>query len=120
MPEFNPLTPEFRDDPYPILADLRAEAPVGEIAGFGVYYLCRHADVAAALKQPRLFSSAGMKALSDGQTGLMGSQDEADHQSLDAESLLTLDPPDHDRLRDVVNATLRIKGGRVIRWQVMP
>ena len=103
MPEFNPLTSAFRDDPYPTLAELRAEAPVGEIAGFGVYYLCRHADVAAALKQPRLFSSAGMKALSDGQTGLMGSQDEADHQSLDAESLLTLDPPDHDRLRDVVN-----------------
>lgn len=61
--EFNPLTPEFRSDPYPLLKRLRDAAPVGEIEGFGVFYVSRHADVIGALKRPQVFSSEGMKAL---------------------------------------------------------
>ena len=51
--QFNPLSYEFRRDPYPIYARLRAEAPVSRNA-LGAWLLTRYDDVSAALRDPRL------------------------------------------------------------------
>lgn len=39
---FNPFNPEFRRDPYPVYAALRAREPVKRV--FGSWLVSRHAD----------------------------------------------------------------------------
>ncbi len=100
---FNPLSPEFRKDPYPSYARLRAEAPVFEIPDFGIYAVSRYSDVLGAFKQPHLFSSAGMGAMMSGETGMMGTDGARDEETRPADNLISSDPPVHDRLRNIVN-----------------
>lgn len=45
--------PEYRKDPYPVLDRVRRENPIHQDA-MGIWYLTRHADVAFALKHPKL------------------------------------------------------------------
>lgn len=57
-PAFRPLDPEFLADPYHIYARLRREQPVAwattPVAGFlGFWFVSRHADVVAGLKDRR-------------------------------------------------------------------
>ena len=42
---FNPLSPEYDRDPYPILEDLRAHAPIFEWDMMNALFLTRHRDV---------------------------------------------------------------------------
>jgi cytochrome P450 len=46
---FEPLSPQWRADPYPAYRDLRDHAPVHWAPESGMYCLSRHADVVAAL-----------------------------------------------------------------------
>jgi cytochrome P450 len=101
--DFDPTSSEFRQDPYSVYKRLRDEAPVAEIPSFGVYYLSRYADVLSAFKQPIAFSSAGMRAIMSGQTGMMGTGNELDEEFREADNLIATDPPVHDRLRNIVN-----------------
>jgi cytochrome P450 len=87
MVDFNPFTPEFRADPYPVYAQLRAEAPVAQ-GGIGFYAVSRYDDVCYVLKTPQLFSSARMGLGLDGQ----GSR-----------TIINTDPPDHTYMRNLVN-----------------
>lgn len=52
---FNPFLPEFRRDPYPIYARIRALEPVHRFAGFKgeQWLLTRHRDVRQLLADPR-------------------------------------------------------------------
>lgn len=65
---------------------------MGEIANFGVLCISGHADVADALEQPNLFSSPRMRALSGGQTRMMGAQGEEADETFEVDSLLISDP----------------------------
>jgi hypothetical protein len=59
---FNPFDPDQARDAWPLLARLRDEAPVVEIAQ-GMQYVTRHAECRDVLRDPRSFSNAtGMKA----------------------------------------------------------
>src|SRR3954471_7287359 len=85
------LAPEHRDDPYPAMAALRDDAPVADAGG--VWVLSRFADCRAALLDPR-FSSDLRKA--DG-------FDPTDPLAQAAGALMVYnDPPDHTRLRGLV------------------
>jgi cytochrome P450 len=85
--EFNPFSPEAREDPYPGYADLRANHPVHE---FGPFHLVsRYDDVLQVMKNPALFSSAGMGA------PLVAGRP--------TQTVVSSDPPDHTRLRNLVN-----------------
>jgi cytochrome P450 len=66
MVDFNPFAPEFRNDPYPVYARLREEAPVVQ-GGMGFYGVSRYDDVCYVLKTPQVFSSARMGMGLDGQ-----------------------------------------------------
>ena len=100
--DYNPLSPESRANPYPGYALLRKEAPVHEMQPFGVFAVSRHEDVLHVLKTPEVFSSAGMRAMMTGQTGMMGSGQRSSALT-DSNSVISSDPPIHDRLRAVVN-----------------
>lgn len=74
------FTSSFQRDPYPAYRWLRDHEPCHVMPGHSGYALSRYADVAAALRHPELFSSAGRRGAG-------------------GPSLLFMDPPDHGKLR---------------------
>jgi cytochrome P450 len=87
MPDFNPLAPEFRRDPYPTYAMLRREAPVFR-AALGFWTIARYDDVVFVLKNHELFSSTAMGMSVGG---------------LATRTIINTDPPVHTRMRNIVN-----------------
>ncbi len=98
--QLTPMDPAFREDPHPILDELREREPVHYNALMGSYVLTRHEDVTAVLHNREL-SVDPRKSKNDSIAGRMRAQRLAES---DAEpSMLFQDPPHHDRLRGLVN-----------------
>jgi cytochrome P450 len=57
---FDPFSPDWRDDPYPVYRRLRDEAPVHFSPANGIYSVTRYDDVMHVLKTPEVFSSRAM------------------------------------------------------------
>jgi len=91
--EFNPMDPAFIEDPYPTYHLLRSEDPVHHNP-LGFWVLTRYDDVVAALRDPRLIKEpiAAFVAARTGAPAPAGGL-----------SMLDRDPPDHTRLRGLVN-----------------
>jgi cytochrome P450 len=97
---FNPLDPNFRVDPYPVYQRLLDEAPVYEMP-WGGLALSRHADCEAVLRDPR--SSSDFRN-SNEFARLVAEGGDPDAGFLTGtRPFLFLDPPDHTRLRGLVN-----------------
>lgn len=86
--QFNPFDPHVKQNPFPSYAELRREAPVYKLEPMGFWLVTRYDDVQFVLKSPHLFSSEGM-------AGPQGLQDQI-------RSIITMDPPDHQKLRSLV------------------
>jgi pimeloyl-[acyl-carrier protein] synthase len=96
---FNPFSPEFVADPYPFYQKLREIDPVHFMPAANGYFLTRYADVAAVLKDNRF--------------GRELPANPAAHQELPEQLrplfamfgnwMLFRDPPNHTRLRGLVN-----------------
>jgi cytochrome P450 len=120
---YDPFSEAVRQDPYPHYAALRELAPVHRLESTGFYVVTRYDDVMSVLRHPERFSSCAMQmmmrsAMGGGVQG-MGADgpDPAAAQLLakiteglpfDAEemmkpSLIGSDPPNHERLRNIVN-----------------
>lgn len=84
--------PAVLPDPYPVLAGLRAASPFAELDGAFVV-VGRHADCSAVLRDPR--------ASSQRDTSLVAPRGPA--RGRERPSFLSLDPPDHTRLRRLVS-----------------
>src|SRR5262249_6273569 len=89
----NPIDPEFRADPYPLLKRLRDYDPVNETP-IGVYRLTRYDDVVRMLKEV----PSGVR-MADGTVFGAGFR----LPGGPSEFILQQDPPDHTRLRKLVN-----------------
>jgi len=92
--EFNPFLPEFIADPYASYRRLREKDPVHRSA-FGFWVLTRYDDVVTLLRDPRFGRDRYQPLLrarfgGDTSGGISG-------------SMLFRDPPDHTRLRGLVN-----------------
>jgi cytochrome P450 len=93
-PRLNLLAPEVRANPYPHYARLRRTAPVCQVDPGGFWAVTRYEDVTTVLKNPQLFSSEGMRRatcppwLEDAPF---------------AYTMIVQDPPEHLRLRTLVN-----------------
>jgi unspecific monooxygenase len=99
---FNPFDPAFRADPYPTYRRLLDGAPVRE-AMPGLFVLPRYADCVAMLRDPNA-SNDGTK--SDQAKEVLAQQGplNPDLEVLQqARPFLFMDPPDHTRLRGLVN-----------------
>ncbi len=46
------LDPQFREDPYPVLAELRKHDPIHHDTQLGRYFFTRHDDVLEILRDP--------------------------------------------------------------------
>jgi pimeloyl-[acyl-carrier protein] synthase len=99
--KFNPFLPEFRADPYPFYRSLRASAPVYFSPVLRGWILTRYADVAAVLHDPR-FSVNRQQAKLFQRLRIFESLP-PDFTTAITRNLLMLDPPDHTRLRRLVN-----------------
>jgi hypothetical protein len=95
------FAPETRDDPYPVLARLRDEAPLYYTEGqAGAWIVTRYADVAAGFRDPRL-SASRAEALArrlppEAREWLSPVITNLGHW------VLLRDPPDHTRLRALI------------------
>jgi cytochrome P450 len=112
--DYDPLSPRFRDDPYPVYRELRDHAPVHFAPVSGMYCLSRHEDVAEALVHPEIFSSSAMNTvLSDmgpmrprlllSLLGFLVRTRINPFEMRRRGSLISIDPPRHDALRAIVN-----------------
>ncbi len=98
---FNPLDPAFREDPYPVYSRLVREDPV-HITPFGVKAFSRLTDCMAILRDHKRFSSDDRNSEI---AGVIPEQNRAADSILNEEDrpFLFMDPPDHTRLRRLVN-----------------
>ncbi len=91
---FNLLTREARSNPYPVYQQLRDKSPVHRSRLANAWVLTKHSDIDAVLRDHKRFGNDERKAV-----------DRLRQEQIDDEmrSMLRLDPPDHTRLRSLVN-----------------
>ena len=91
---FDPYAYDVHEDPFPIYARLRAEAPAYWNESLRFWALSRHADVLVGFKDWQRFSSRFGVSIDAGTF----------HENASATmSFLAMDPPRHDRLRALVS-----------------
>jgi cytochrome P450 len=99
----DPRDPAFFNDPYPAYAAIRAATPIFFWKQYGFWCFARHAQVSALLRDRRF----GRQILHVASREKLGWSEPAAHLRpfLDVErhSLLELEPPEHTRLRNLVN-----------------
>jgi cytochrome P450 len=91
---FDPFSQEFFTDPYPTYRRMREEAPVYYNEEHDFYALSRHQDVAAAFKDYETYSSA---------RGIDLAMVKNDSVPPEGKSIIFMDPPEHRRMRSLVN-----------------
>jgi cytochrome P450 len=98
---FNPLDPAFRIDPYSAYTRIRAEGMFYQ-EPFDSWVLSRYADCVAMLKDPR--SSSDSRNSNMFQRFVEENGADPDGPMLEgSRPFLFMDPPDHTRLRGLVN-----------------
>src|SRR5260370_2484868 len=101
----NLATPEFKSNSYPFYARLRAEAPVHHVAllqGEPAWLITRYHDVSMVLKDER-FIKNGSNVLTPEQIANRPWFKKLKFIKALQHNMLSQDPPDHTRLRALVN-----------------
>src|SRR5947208_11460719 len=96
---FNPFLPEVHQNPYPHYHRLRETGPINQPFP-GAWLLSRHRDVEALLRNPHVSSDRRKSPMYD--LFLQSLPDPERFQAIPP-SMLFQDPPDHTRLRGLVN-----------------
>lgn len=94
--DLQPLDPEFVNDPYPILTRLRETAPLHRNSS-AIWALTRHADIVAALGDPRFGNAPSPYAV-------VNARNRQRYLCADVANNIIpfLDPPDHDTPRKLI------------------
>ena len=93
---YNPLSGTMAQDPYPVYAALRARGAPHRSRLMNAWLIARHTDADAILRDHRSFAN-------DPRVGTLTRRQQAMLPSPDEFTLALLDPPDHTRLRALVN-----------------
>ena len=96
---FDPFSPEFHEDPYPLLQELRRRDPVHWMETARGWLITRYDDVSAILRDPN--SSADRSAIKNSIDAVW--RRNSTFQRVVETMLISLDPPAHTRLRNLVN-----------------
>ena len=119
---FDPSDPDFRRNPYPRYAELR-EWPTLPRSKDGLWVLTRHADVLAAVRDPRL--SSHPRHSPDGRGRRAGGANDADAPQIPLigdgtiEIMLLADAPDHTRLRRLANKAFTPRAVEALRPRIV-
>jgi cytochrome P450 len=99
-PRFNPFEPGFTDDPYPQFLAICTSEPVQQTP-LGLWAVFDHDDAVKILRDPRLSVEdsrvVGVNPRADLREQILG-----DRPARGTRQILNLDPPDHTRLRGLV------------------
>ena len=93
---YNPLSARMAQDPYPVYETMRRRDPVHRSRLMNAWLFTRHADADAILRDQRNFGN-------DPRKGTLTPRQQAMLPPPEEFTLLFLDPPDHTRLRALVN-----------------
>ena len=93
---YNPLSARTAQNPYPVYAALRERDPVHRSRLMNAWLFTRHSDVDSILRDHRHFGN-------DPRKGRLTRRQRANLPAEDDFTMLFLDPPDHKRLRALVN-----------------
>jgi len=105
------LDPQFRENPYPILAELREHDPIHHDTQLGRYFFTCHDDVAEILRDPNFWSDPRKGKEGGFARGYLGRGDEEPR-------MLMMDDPGHRRLRSLVSDPFRPRAVEQWRKQV--
>ncbi len=94
----------FVEDPYPVYARLREQAPVFWCAPWGQWLVTRHDNVMSVLKDHVRFSSQGYEDRFLQSLPVEVGPLDAVHRHYRAGNLSNTDPPDHTRLRRIISS----------------
>lgn len=87
--QFDPMNPDFQQNPYPYYDELRANAPVVWSESMQGFCVAQYEDIMTVLTEPENFSSSKFWPI------LLGEYDPAP----EVQPMISLDPPDHLRTR---------------------
>ncbi len=96
------LSEEFLSDPYPHYANLRENNPVCWSERFNAWILTSYPDVRAALKHPQLISGKRVAAYANNLTPELNTEMQPLFYQV-GKWIGNMDPPDHKRLRRMVD-----------------
>jgi cytochrome P450 len=113
VPASELYTDAFAADPYPTFARLREGSPVCPVTGarFDMYLISRFDDAKAALTDPRL--SKDLYGPGQHYLRIFGPNSEGLNKNM-----LNCDPPEHDRLRQVVSQAFTTRRIEALRPRV--
>lgn len=115
--QFNPLSPEFHEDPYPFYARLREAEPVHRNA-MGNWLLTRYDDIAAVLRDNR-FGVHSMSGNLRSKKRFLGQDQKLDTLAATVDQwLMFLNPPDHTRMRRLVSRSFTPPAVKSLHAQV--
>jgi cytochrome P450 len=113
------ISDEFLRDPYPIMHRLRAEAPVYWSESVGAWIITRYDDVVTTFRDVAHFSNEGrlgraVEYLPPEQRAKFGAFE--NHYA--TKSLIHSDPPDHTRLRALLNKAFTPRAVEAMRPRI--
>jgi pimeloyl-[acyl-carrier protein] synthase len=114
---FNPMLPEYLVNPYPQFRALRETDPLHWSPTLGVWLLTRYADVHAALRDPR-FSCMSERWEHYQKFFLRGGSVSSPLGEMYSKWMLQRDPPDHTRLRALVNKAFTSRAVEAMRPRI--
>ncbi len=117
---FNPADPDFIRDPYPILNDLRERGPIHYDHAWNLWLVTRHRDVRAAQLDRRLGRVRQGHALPSDLRPIreLDLQGWEPYYQVERHSLLMLEPPEHTRIRSLVNRAFTPRRVRALRGPI--
>ena len=108
---YNPLSARTAQDPYPVYTALRERDSVHRSRLMNALVFTRHADVDSILRDHRHFSN-------DPRKGALTRRQRANLPADDEFTMLFLDPPDHKRLRALVNKAFTPKAVNTLESRI--
>lgn len=116
--QFDPLSPEFKRNPYPTYATLREEAPIFFDDNMRFWFVSRHEDVSAILRDRR-FGRTIEHIMTREEAGLPPRNPAyASFHKLGAHSMFDKEPPDHTRLRSLVHKVFTPRRVELLRGKI--
>ena len=115
---FNPMLGQARSDPYPLYKRLREKDPVHRSHAIFGWVLFRHADCLELLRDPRFSADDRNFVGFARQQAIAVADGLADPDGKDEPVMLRRDPPDHTRLRGLVNKAFTPRAIETLRQRV--
>jgi cytochrome P450 len=112
---FYPLDRRFYEDPYPQYRQLREKDPFHKSMLTGGWVLSRHRDISAVLRDPRFLADNRKLPEWPRFREEMIRSGALTEKEADQRMMLTSDPPDHTRLRSLINRAFTPRAVEALR-----